>query len=127
MKVANSWTRILFYIASLYDGLLGVAFLLFGREIYAFAGVAPPNHFGYVKFPALLLTIFGVMFFRIAQDVSRNRELILYGIALKASYIGVVFWYQTHGGLPGLWLPWAWADLIFLVLFVVAWRQSASR
>jgi hypothetical protein len=68
--------------------------------------------------------IFGAMFFRIAQDLPKNRELILYGIALKASYSGVVFWYQTHGGLPRLWLPWAWADLIFLVLFVVAWRQS---
>jgi hypothetical protein len=46
MKVTSSWTKALFYIAGLYDALLGLAFLLFGRAIYDAAGVVPPNHFG---------------------------------------------------------------------------------
>src|ERR1700730_8979628 len=111
----NSWIRALFVVAGIYETVLGLTFFFLARQVYRWAGLIPPNHFGYVRFPALLLIIFGAMFFRIAQDAVRNRELILYGVALKASYSGLVFWYELHGGLPGLWLAWAWADLVFLI------------
>ena len=87
----------------------------------------PPNHPAYVQFPALLLFIFAVMFFRIAADPVRNRELILYGIGLKIAYCGTAFWYQLAGGIPFMWIPWAWADLIFLALFLVAWNKLGTR
>jgi hypothetical protein len=124
--MTRSWIKVLFVIAGIYDALLGAAFLLFGSGIFRATGVTPPNHFGYIHFPALLLIIFGVMFFRIAADPVRNRELMLYGVALKASYSGVAFWYDVHGGIPSLWMPWAWVDLVFLALFLLAWRQTAT-
>ncbi len=114
--------KILFFVAALYDGLLGLAFLFFAPAIFHTFGVTPPNHFGYVYFPALLLIIFAAMFLHVARDPVRNRDLIWYGVALKASYSGVVFWYQFHGGIPSLWLPFAWIDLLFLVLFLVTWK-----
>ena len=120
----TTWIKTLFFIAALYDGLLGVTFLFFAPAIFRSFGVTPPNHFGYVYFPALLLIIFAVMFLQISRDPVGNHGLILYGIGLKASYSGVVFWYQLHGGLPSLWLPFAWADLLFLVLFAAAWRRT---
>jgi len=95
--------------------------------IYRIAGVTPPNHFGYVQFPALLLIVFGIMFFRIASDPVRNRELMLFGAGLKASYSGVAFWHSLHGGIPMLFIPWAWADIVFLFLFLAAWRKAAVR
>jgi len=125
--MTRSWIKILFVIAGIYDAGLGAAFLFFGADIFRVTGVTPPNHFGYIHFPALLLIIFGVMFFRIAADPVRNRELMLYGVALKASYSGVAFWYDVHGGIPALWMPWAWADLAFLALFLVAWKQTAAE
>ena len=82
---------------------------------------------GYIAFPALLLILFGVMFWRVAADPIRNRDLILYGAGLKASYSGVAFWYEVHGGIPSLWLPWAWIDLVFLVLFFIAWIRIPAR
>jgi hypothetical protein len=117
------WIKILFVVSGLYDALLGVGFLLFGAEIFRQAGVTPPNHMGYVQFPAFLLILFGIMFLRIGADPQSRRELILYGIGLKASYCGLVFWYQLHGGIPSLWIPWAWADLTFLLLFFASWRS----
>jgi hypothetical protein len=122
--MTGPWIKVLFIIAGLYDGLLGAIFLFFGLDIFRIAGVTPPNHIGYIQFPALLLIIFGFMFFRIAQDTVKNRELMLYGVALKAAYTGVVFWHSLHGGIPSLWIPWAWADVAFLVLFLVAWKQT---
>jgi hypothetical protein len=114
------WVRIVFAVAALYDGSLGIAFLLFGSAIFHRTATTPPNHMGYIAFPALLLILFALMFSRVAADPIRNRNLVLYGAGLKAAYSGVAFWYEVNGGIPPLWLPWAWTDLVFLILFLVA-------
>ena len=121
------WIRIVFIVAAVYDGLLGAAFLLFGSAIFRSSGVTPPNNFGYVQFPAVLLIIFGIMFLQVALDPARNRSLMLYGVGLKAAYSGLVFWHDLNGGVPSLWLPWAWADLAFLIVFVIAWQRTRPR
>lgn len=120
------WIKVVLIVCGIYDGLLGIVFFLVPATVFRVAGVTPPNHYGYVQFPALLLVIFGVMFLRTAVDPVAKREQIVYGMALKASYFGLVFWYQFHGGIPALWLPWAWADLAFFLLFLASWR-SVSR
>ena len=121
----KSWIKPLFIIAALYDGILAIAFLFFDSALFQWFGVTPPNHLASVKFPALLLLIFAAMFFRIASDPVKNRDLIPYGIALKIAYCGTAFWYQVTQGIPSMWIPWAWADLGFLVLFVIAWKSTA--
>ena len=120
------WTKLLFAVSAVYDGFLGLAFFLFSGRIFQAFGVPPPNHPGYVKFPALLLLTFGFMFLQIARDPERRRELIVYGICLKAAYSGLIFWYQATRGVPGMWIPWAWADLAFLVLYVLALRPARA-
>jgi hypothetical protein len=121
------WIRILLVVCGIYDALFGLFVVAAPGALFHLFGVTPPNHYGYVQFPALLLIIFGVMFLRTAADPVARREIIAYGMALKASYSGLVFWYQFHGGVPQLWIPWAWADLAFLVLFFAAWRQVARK
>ena len=113
--------RILFALAGIYDGMLGAAFLIFHAAIFEKFGVTPPNHAAYVQFPALLLLLFAALFFHVAADPVANRKLIPYGIGLKAAYCGTTFWYAATAGIPSMWMPWAWADLAFLVIFVVAW------
>lgn len=122
----GDWRKTLFYVAAVYDGVLGLSFLFLWRWLFDFFGVTPVNHGGYVQFPGLLLIIFAFLFLRIARDPDANRDLIVYGIALKASYSGLVFWYQATAGVPAMWIPFAWLDLVFLGLFVVA-RRSAPR
>ncbi len=122
----RSWIRPLFIIAGLYDGILAIAFLFFASGIFQWFGVEPPNHPAYVKFPALLLLIFAVMFFRVASDPIKNRELILYGVGLKVAYSGTAFSYKITQGIPFMWIPWAWADLVFLVLFLGAWKGAGA-
>jgi hypothetical protein len=124
--MTGDWRRVLFYVSAVYDGVLGLAFVFFWPWVFQFFDVTPPNHGGYVQFPALLLVIFGVMFLRIARDPDANRDLIAYGIGLKAAYCGLVFWYQFTAGVPAMWIPFAWLDLLFLGLFVIA-QQSAPR
>lgn len=119
----NRSVSTLFYVAALYDGILGVAFLVAAPALFEWVGVTPPNHFGYVHFPAALLIVFALMFVAIARNPVANRGLILYGILLKVSYCAVAFYHWAVGGIPFIWKPFAIVDLVFLVLF--AWASVA--
>jgi hypothetical protein len=109
---------VLFYLVATYDGLLGTAFFAAPLSLFQWYEVTPPNHVGYVQFPALILIIFAVMFVQIALDPSRNRNLIPYGIMLKVAYSGIVFRYWFTTGIPDMWKPFAVIDAATAVLFV---------
>ena len=119
--------RVLFLVAALYDGILGVLFFLAGNQVFEHFGVAPPNHIGYLQFPALLLIIFSAMFLRVAANPAENGDLMLYGCALKLAYAGLVFMHQFRDGVPFMWQPFAWADTLFFVLFAWAWYTTPRR
>jgi hypothetical protein len=116
---------LLFVIAALYDGLLGLLFLFVGATVFQWFQVTPPNHFGYVQFPAALLIVFALMFLTIAKNPSANRNLIPYGMLLKVSYCSVVFFHWSTGGIPHMWKPFAVFDLVFLVFF--GWAYMSLR
>lgn len=116
------WINPLFIVAGLYDGILGIIFLTLPLCIFSAAGVPPPNHIGYVQFPAMLLIVFAILFFNIAKDPLANRGLILYGILLKVSYCAVIFPHWLMGNMPSMWVPFAFFDLAFLVIFLIAHR-----
>jgi ammonia channel protein AmtB len=113
----------LFLIAAAYDGILGLAFLVAHDALFQWFNVTPPNHPAYVEFPAALLIIFALMFAAVARDPKANANLIPYGMLLKLSYCTTAFWYWFRTGIPNMWKPWAFLDLVFLVLFYAAYRQ----
>jgi hypothetical protein len=122
MKTTRA-VSMLFVVAALYDGLLGLVFLFAPLAAYDYFGVAHPNHLGYVHFPATLLLVFTVMFLAIAARPVANRNLIPYGILLKAAYCGVVGWHWLATGIPNMWKPFAIGDVLFAILF--AWSYIA--
>jgi hypothetical protein len=124
--MTGQWVRPLFVVAGLYDGILGLAFLIVPLQIFERYGVTPPNHLAYIQFPALLLVVFAVMFFRIATDPLGRRELMIYGCGLKGAYCATAFFYDITTGIPSMWIPWAWMDLAFLALFIAAWVQAGK-
>ena len=118
---APKWIVCLFIIAALYDGVLGLLFLAAPTAAFEWCQVEPPNHVGYVQFPAALLLIFALMFASIAQQPVARRHLIFFGILLKVAYCSVAGLHWASGGIPGMWKPFCVADAIFLVLFAWAW------
>jgi len=116
------WIKPFFIIAALYDGILGILFLMVPTQLFNAAKIVPPNHIGYVQFPAMLLVLFAIMFFNIARDPKANRNLILYGILLKFSYCSVVFPHWLVGNVPFIWVPFAFFDLAFLIVFAIAYK-----
>lgn len=121
MKAQKSITA-LFYVAFIYDAVLGLTFLVFQNRVFEWAAIPPPNHPGYIQFPALLLIVFGLLYLAVARNPVANRNLIPYGMMLKVAYCSVVFGHWFTAGLPGIWKPWAVFDLIFLLLFWGAYR-----
>jgi len=119
--------RGLFAVAALYDGLLGALFVVAPAWAFTQFGVTPPNHFGYVQFPAALLLIFALLFFNIARDPHRHAPLILYGVLLKIAYCSVTLTYWLSEGIPWIWKPFAVIDLVMLALFVAAWKSLLVR
>ena len=118
--------RLLFAIAGLYDFLIGLAFLSFGPQLFDAAGVPPPNHWGYVQFGALMLMVFGAMFFAVASDPAGNRNLMPYGMLLKLCYTGLVAYYWATTDCPLLFKPFAVIDAIMFVLFFLAYRKRLA-
>jgi len=114
------WISLLFWIAALYDGILGALFLVSPNYIFDRFQIAPPNHVGYVQFPAALLLIFALMFIAIARNPRANCRLIVYGILLKVAYCGLTFYHWAAADIPIIWKPFAIIDLVMGVLFVVA-------
>lgn len=117
---------LLFAIAAIYDGILGLLFLVAPGPLFAQLEIEPPNHFGYVQFPALLLLMFGVMFAQIAKNPRRCRDLIPYGIWLKVSYCSLTFWYWMQTDIPWIWKPFAIIDATMLALFALAYRSTGE-
>jgi len=119
-------TTLLFAIAAVFDGILGIIGLFWTPWLFRTFGVTPPNHVGYTQFPAALLIVFALMFVAVARNPPANRNLILYGMLLKISYCGVVFYHWLGEGLPAMWKPFAVIDLVFLLLFARAYTQLRS-
>ena len=121
------WIRPLFLVSAAYDLILGIAFLLAFKPIYARFGVSLPNHDAYVQFAAAVVAIFGIGFWFVAQAPQRNRDIIKMGILLKLSYSTVVLAHYSRGQMPSMWVPFAFLDLLFLVAFVAALRAIPSE
>jgi len=119
MKIPK-WIKPFFIAAGLYDGILGLLFLLIPSQLFSMTNVPPPNHMAYIQFPALLLVTFGIMFINIARDPLANRNLIIYGILLKISYCSIVFLHWFAGNMPFIWVTFAFCDFAFLITFITA-------
>ena len=117
------WIRVLFAIAALYDFVIGLTFLVNGSGLFAATGVPQPNHWGYIQFGAILLMIFGLMFAAVAINPSGNRNLIPYGMLLKIGYVSLVGYYWYNTGVPWLFQPFFYIDLVMLVLFTIAYKS----
>jgi hypothetical protein len=71
--------------------------------------------------------VFGLMFAAIAAKPVANRNLMPYGIMLKAAYSGIVFYYWLAQGVPAMWKPFAVADVVLAALFLWVYLDPRCR
>lgn len=114
------WIRPVFVVAAVYDFVLGIVFAAGFKSILPRFQVPLPNHDAYVQLPAALIAIFGIGFWYVSRDPIRNRDLIRMGVLLKLAFSGIVLGHFLAGTMPVMWVPFAVADLVFMVLFIAA-------
>ena len=117
--------RTFFLVAALYDVFLGLAFVLAGEPILDAIGMALPPHIAYIQLAAVFIFVQGLSYWFVYRDPLANLGIVRVGVAYKAAYAGLAFWYLLIGALPSLFfLPWAIVDIAFLVGFVAFLRQA---
>ena len=115
-----------FLVSGIYDFIIGLTFLIAPVWAFNLFNVTPPNHWGYVTFAASMLAVFGIMFFQIAKDPVKNRNLMPYGMLLKIAYCGMAFGYYFTTGIPRIWVIFGVCDIIFLLLFIWSYKRMAD-
>lgn len=108
------WYRILFWIAAVYDIVLGITFLFFYTPVFRFLEIEDtlPAHTSFLSLIAVFLFVIGVAYALIAVgDLERNRDLITVGILYKLAYFSVALWYLISGDYP---------HIVFFAVFGVA-------
>ncbi|MCK5850048.1 MAG: hypothetical protein KAH23_03965 [Kiritimatiellae bacterium] len=91
---------ICFWVMGVYDVLLGGAFALFFRSIYAVLDITLPNHPGYIFVPALFLVCGGIGEFLIARNPLINTDLVIIRLLMKLSFAGAVLYSYVMYGVP---------------------------
>jgi hypothetical protein len=124
--MARPWIRWMLLVNAVYDAVLGAAFLVAYSAIYQRLGIPPPNHPGYVQFPAALVLIFGVAFLIASGAPARHRDILAMGLCLKLAYAGVVLGHWFLGSIPLVWTVFGWVDLAFAGFFLAAWRGGGA-
>ena len=117
----EKYYRGLFYLAAIYDVLLGITFTFFPARAFAVLGISDklPAFGGYLTLLGAFVLVIGVAYFLIARgDLRQNADLILVGTLYKLAYAGTAFYYWSQGSLPHVAFAalFGVADTVFFVL-----------
>lgn len=113
------WIKYLFAFVGCVEFAVGLSFIFLPGLIFQFSGIAPVSP-EYVQLPAYLIMVFGLMMFQIARNPVGNREMIIYPVLFKASFIGVVFYNHLFGRISLLWIVFVGFDLVYVAGFIIA-------
>src|ERR1039457_7616874 len=117
----EKYYRGLFYLAALYDVVLGITFTFLAARAFAALGIIDklPAFGGYLTLLGAFVLVIGLAYALIARgDLARNADLILVGTLYKLAYAGTAFYYWSQGSLPHIAFAalFGVADTVFLVL-----------
>lgn len=116
-----------FLFAGLYDIILGIVFFIFYRVIYDSFSVALPVNIAYIHITAAFVTVQGLMYYLVSQNLEKNRDMVKAGIAYKSVYIALVLYYLSINMLPHpMFALFAIFDVGFLAFFILFLKDHES-
>jgi hypothetical protein len=118
-----NWLPLFFGFVGCIEFLIGGLFIFSADQVYQFFQLGTVPAYQYLQLPALLIMVFGIMMLNVARRPKQNQNLIFYINLFKISFIGVVVYNYLTKGLPWLWLAFVGFDLVYLVGFLLAYRQ----
>ena len=121
--------RLSFRLMGAYDVLLGLAFVLFYKDIYAALNIVLPNHPGYIYVPALFLVSGGAGEFLIAKHPLRNVDLAVVRLLMKLSFAAAVVYCYFTCGVPTIFLLISVLSVVGIIknILFIKWASSAHQ
>lgn len=112
----------LFAVAAVYDTVLGIIFLFFGRWAFDRLDIADKYpEGGFLPLIGAFVLVLGIGYFIIWRgDLWRNRDLIVVGTLYKLAYTGVGIYTAVADEVPHALFLWGFgvADALFFVLMM---------
>ena len=123
MNHHTEYYRRLFLVAAAWNFLMGLSLLFGENAMRAMTGVGTPfDPLGKQLFASLVL-VFGLGYYIVSRDLSRNEGIVLLGIVGKVLVIALFSIHAALGDISFLLAAPTIVDLVFAALFVeFLWR-----
>src|SRR6185437_8495028 len=118
------WMKLVLRFVACHNVLAGVNMLCFYHESYKAMGVAKPELNLPIQLVGVLVALFGVGYWMVANNPVENRNILLLGFwsKLLGSVLGI--YYVVAGKLPPIFLAILFfSDIIYLPPFYVILRR----
>lgn len=124
MAPLSPWMRTLLRFVAVYNVLAGIGMLIFYHEGYKLLGVVKPQLNLPIQLVGVLVGLFGVGYWLVANNPVENRNVLMLGFWSKALGSVLGLYYVFAGKLPPVFLVVLFfADIVYLVPFAVILRR----
>jgi hypothetical protein len=116
MKNSMTW-KYLFLSKAVINWVESVGLLFGDQLIRQLLNLKPLTNPEYLHMFIVLIFIFGIGYWWVGNDLSRNRDIVKLGICAQSSVVLVLVYHTAIGNLHPLYLVPGVIDLIFSILF----------
>jgi hypothetical protein len=123
----NPAYRPFFLVAAVYDLILGAGFFLAYGPMFSLLGIELPNNISYIHLTAAFVFVQGLGYWFVYQDPIANRGIAKIGVAYKAAFAALSFYYLAIGELlHPVFAVFGALDVLFLIGFVLFLRAVGN-
>lgn len=114
----------MFRAAAVFNWLVGVPMLVATATMLAMLGIAAPDELTFHRLAALLIALFGAIYWMIAREPLRYRPLAALGVAGKLAVFALFAEAFAAARIPATAMGVAVGDLLFGLLFAAFLRAT---
>jgi hypothetical protein len=123
----TGWMRCLLRFVAVYNVLAGFVMLVFYHEAYKLLGVRKPDVNLPLQLVGVLVALYGVGYWMVANRPVENRNLLVLGFWSKALGSALGVYYVWLGKLPPVFLVILFfADIVYLPPFAVIIKRLSK-
>ena len=122
------WMNYLLRFAAVFNLIAGISMMFFYHEGYRLLKMPKPEIVLPVQTVGMLVALFGIGYWMVAQAPSENRNVLLLGMLSKACGSILVVYNCADGKLPLAFLPIVFfADMIYVPPFWYIWKSIPHK
>ncbi|HUH64874.1 MAG TPA: hypothetical protein VLZ07_00445 [Syntrophales bacterium] len=121
----KAYYRKLFVVGAFWNWGAGVLFFFWSAEAFALLKMQPLNYAAVMQLAMALVFAFGIGYYWVSRDLSKNHDIVKIGIIAKILVFFVLSYHYLVGNIPLLLALCGVVDLTFALLFIEFLRRTA--